>query len=384
MNYQPVSRMVLLCFITAMTSCREPQIENENKKSSKGILIINNLGEDFTIVDNTDKENLSATKNVPMSLSDKNDNHACKSANHVLKHGSYFYITCSLSHEIQIFDLESLELKRIISTGDGSNPWQTEISGTIAYSSLYQANKILVYDARPDLKPDERRFKSYIDLEGLNLLRDSFEPTHAKPTGLTIVDDKLYVALQNLKEDFSAGGPGYLAIIDTKTKSLIKVTKTNGRNTVAVHSGLNPQHPRWLYIISSGSYVVGKGYLGDGVLDIYDIDQDKIIKSIAIPGAPSKLITSHDGQVYLSNAQEALVYSFDNTTFAINKPIDLRKNRCNESKHPFSYISDLLVDDNYLYATEFNSNCFMVIDRKTQELVQKISTGDGPQVMMKL
>lgn len=385
MNHQSVSKTFLLGLMLALSSsCREPQTENDAKKSSKGLLIINNLSEDFTIVDNTDKENAQISKNVPMNLNDKTDSHSCKSANHILKHTSYFYITCSLSHEIQIFDAETLELKRIISTGDTSNPWHTAIDDTTGYTSLYQANKILVYDARPNLAPKEPRFKNYISLEGLSLLRDGTEETQARPAGLAIVGNKLYVALQNLKADFTAGGPGYLAIIDTKTQTLSKIIKTNGRNTVAVQSGIHPQNPHWLYIVSSGSYVAGNGYFGDAVIDIYDIEQDRIIRSLTMPGAPNKLVPSSNGTVYLTNAQEAQIFSFDNSTFRVHKPIDLTHSRCGDSKQTFSYISDLLVDENYLYATEFNSNCLMLINLKTQDLVQKIRTGDGPQVMLKL
>lgn len=374
-----------LVFSLLLTSCGEPPIVDQNtdvsKKTDK-LLIVNDTGQSYTLLDQLHgKTNI--TPNLKMSLDASTDSHPCKAASHISRNKDYLYVTCSLSHEIHIVNASTLKTLRTIDLVGAHNPMNTLIvNDDLAYASGFVSNKLIAFSPHLDIQIGETRIKGSIDLNTLPLER--FTDTAPRPSGLARIGDTGFVALANLDRNGIAGGPGYVLSFDLNTQAIKKLIKTRGRNTTGVYAGTSKENKNWLYIVNTGTYRNGQGYIGDGSVDIYDLEKDTIIQTIATPGtAPSHLQFASDGKAYLSNGLEPSIFSFNVLTFETYAPIDLKGKRCDTGgPNNFGFISSILVEPEFLYATEYNSNCLLVVDRNSGSVVRQFRTGDGPSAMM--
>jgi hypothetical protein len=314
------------------------------------------------------------------------DAHPCTGPNHITKNGNYLYLTCSLSHEIHIINTRSLKMDHIINLMGAHNPMTSLIADNdLAYTSAYTSNKLFAFSPHLDIKLGENRMKGNIDLNSLTLEYDGSEQTSPRPGSMARIENIGFVALANLTKDGVAGGPGYVLAFDIPSNTMTKLIKTRGHNTTGVFAGVTSDTKNLLYIVNTGTYVLGKGYGGDGSVDVYDLEKDTIIQTIRFPGAPGTLDFATDGRAYLSNSNDSSVFSFHTSTFETYPPISLSGNRCEGGNtNQAGFISSVLVDKDLLYATEFTSNCLLVIDRNSNKFVRKFQTGSGPVAMLAL
>ena len=350
------------------------------------VLILNSLGEDYTILSDLHEE-MQVLKNVPMASGGSSDRHSCQSPSHVFQDASYLYITCSRSHELHIIDRADFHLVRIIPLGEGKNPMHTVIAKEgKAFASLFSSNQVVVFNPKVDLGAGESRIGSCIDLGSFAYEHDTGVVTLPRPGGMALRNETLYVALANLDRNLVAGGPGYFAELDTQSHRVTKVIKSRGRNTVALYVGNLPATQDLLYVLNSGTYrLAGGGFIGDGSVDVYDMQRGDIAHSIALGGAPSRLSMARNGVAYVTNSKEGVILSFDSASREVLPSINIAPHRCDQGDTlSLSYLSTVLVDDEFIYATEFNSNCFLMIDRATRQVVKTVKTGHGPDVMIAL
>jgi hypothetical protein len=366
-----VRSALILC--TLFTSCREPKVDSQ-KGSAFDLLIINGSGEDFTTVKNLhDKPEL--TKNVAMSLDASTDAHPCNSPNHLASRGDYIYVTCSSNHQIHVVRASDLKTVRIIRLFDNHNPMSLMfVSDKLAYTAGFSTNRLLALS--PELDVQSQRIRANMDLSTLPLENDGTEPSFPRPGMLAQIGNTGFLTLSNLKADFFAGGPGYVLAFDLQTQARKALIKTKGRNTVAIYAGLRPATKNWLYIVNAGNYT------GEGSVDIYDWESGDFIESIPILGAPGSLAFAEDDKVYVSNGMDAIVHSFHASTFERYPAIDLRHSRCEGANPGKSFLSSILVDKDLLLVTEFNSNCLIMVDRRSGKVLRSLQTGSGPQTMI--
>lgn len=351
-----------------------PTLKTEG--TSQSLLIVNNLSEDFSMIHDL-HSNPTIQNHIPMNPSDEFDSASCQGPNDLKRFNGFFYLVCSLNQQIHMFDEHSLAPKRIISLGNGINPMELAfLDPSHAYVSSFLKDKILALN--PTHEPIQPRILEEIELGQLQLETLSQGPTRPRPSGLLLWNQKLYVTLSNLDQNFISGGPGYLAIINTETNTIEKILQTHGRNPVSiVHSEL-PTLTHLLFIINTGTYQTGKGFMGDGKIDIFDLKQEQIVHTIDIGGAPLEMKIAQNGLAYLSNSKEAKILKWDAVHHKILPSIALHSTICTE---PLQYVSALEIEDELLYATEFNADCLFMIDRNSDLIKHEFKTGDGPDLM---
>jgi DNA-binding beta-propeller fold protein YncE len=307
----------------------------------------------------------------------------CLSPNVAHSFDDEYFVVCSLSQDVQVFDAKSHAFKRKINLGNLINPWDIAILNVKkAYVSSFIKDKVLVIDP----SRNGNALLHEIDLRKLPFLSDPGKKTLPHPEGMLIHDKKLYVAITNLDKAFLPSGPGYVVVIDTNSNEVLEMIRTNGRNTVSVIPHPDPKMSHLLYFVNAGDYQNPMGYIGDGNIEVYNTRLKTIEANVKVGGAPQEMVIDRFGKAYVSNGKEGVLLKFDTHNNQIETSIDVRKNDCPKSgaaanPSALSYISSLAIDDNHLYLTEFNNNCFMALDLEKHELQVSLTTGDGPEVM---
>ena len=377
---------------TLLSACGEPQLHDAGEPQELGgskILIVS-ANENFSLFGAL--QNTRPTiKSFAMAPNSDQDHVQCIAPNHMTRHGNYLYLTCSLNHEIHMIDAKTLKTVKILPMPKGSNPWSTLIANDdLAFTAGNVSNDIIFFSPRLNLKADETRIKASVNLTHLKYRTDPGQVTLPKPAGLALIDNTLFATITNLNSSFAAGGPGYLVAIDIESGTIKELIQTQGRNPQAVYQGPSTDTERRLYIANSGTYDSHRGgYIGDGSIDVYDIDKHTFIKNIPLPAAPANIAFAFDGIAYVTNGKEGIIFSFDIRTFQTFPGIDLKTVRCENKPDALpsdrlSYISSLLVDKTALYATEFNSSCLIVVNRSSKKVERTFKTGANPQFMIPL
>jgi hypothetical protein len=166
------------------------------------------------------------------------------------------------------------------STGNGSNPQDMVfVSGERAYISLLGSNELLVVDPgaasgseirdRIDLTP----LLDPLDTDGL-----------VEASAMERIGPYVYVALQNL-DNFAAARPGVLAVVDTRTNTLVDVTPDEEGIQGIVLSLRNPVAMKWvpeagrLIVASAGAFGADDG--GLETVDPFKLISEGVLSSEA-------------------------------------------------------------------------------------------------------
>jgi len=286
------------------------------------------------------------------------------------------YAVCSLSHSVMVYDIHDLSIKREISVGVGANPVSLSFQNEKkAYLSNFLSNTVTVYD----LSSDNGKLLAAIPMpSGINLPKDKgVNQTWARPGSLVMVGDKVYCPLSNLDDNYSAGGPGLVAVMDTENNSVEKVIELEGRNTVSLYYQGDSDI---LYAISAGDYKGEKGFVGNGMVETIHIPTGQVTGSVDIGGAPIEMAISPYGAAYLGNGKKGTILSFDPETLEILDPIDIGNP---DDEFGLSFASALAMDGaGYLFAAEFNHDRLFVIDTGDQnKIIAIFTTNDGPDTL---
>ncbi len=319
------------------------------------------------------------TINGPEDFALSNDVQLTASAiNHTSIYQNELYAVCSLSHSVVVYDIQNLSISREISMGIGNNPMTLDFyQEHKAYISNLATNTVTFYDLSPDADENNRLLATIpLPSGGDSPETNSEQQTWSRPGTLTVVGDKVYCPLANLNSSFVAGGPGLLAVIDATRNKLEKTIPLEGRNTSSVYS----HNDEILFLLSAGDYVPGTGFLGNGVIEIFDPSNDTVIDSIEIGGAPYEMAASPDGIAYVGNGKEGIILSFDMESLEVLDPVDIR-----DSLNTFgvSFVSALAVDGNgMLYAAEFNNDHLFIIDTNDgNRIIRVLDVNDGPDTL---
>ncbi len=368
-----------------LSACNDVSVQNADTPqdvSGPGLLIINGNSENFTLV-NSLLEAEPKVQHFAMTGGSDRDQTACQIANHIIRFANQIYVTCSGSQDIHIIDRKTLQTVRIIPLPKGSNPWHTlVVRENLAFTSLYLSNEVIAFN------PATSEIVGRISLANQQYEVDAGQLALPRPAGMALLDQMLYVAVSNLNAQGLSAGPGYLVGISTVDFQIRKLVKVPGRNTQSLHVGPTEATQRRLYVTNAGSYVLNQGFQGDGSISVYDVDAQTFIFSIAIGGAPASIVFASDATAYVNNAKEGILLSFDAQSLQILGEIDVRQIPCEGRLSPsqqqggLSFISSLLVADDWLYATEFNSNCLLRIDRKSRSVQRTFKVEGGPQAMV--
>ncbi len=390
------SLVVALVATIGFAACSEPKTnsevpgsldlsENDDTGIFESLLVINSLSEDFSVIESLDAEP-QVRNHLSMSPDSNSDRLPCQGVSDGQFFGSLLYVTCSLSHQVHVFNASDLSLQKVIKFDLGTNPSRfVVINENLAVASLFGANKVLLARPAASLAKEEQRIISQVDLSELSLSSEPEGIGKPRPGGIVVKEGKAYVALAHLNDAFSAAGPAYLAVIDLEDGVILQTYEMTGKNAVSVISGTTESTEDNLYVIQAGSYKEGVGYLGDGVVDVFDLSSSEITASIAIDGAPFEGVIAEDGVFYLSNGKEGVIKTFDGETFERGEDIDIRDLGCEKpDKDQLSFVSSLIVDQEFLYATEFNSDCLLQIKRSDLEVTQSLKVGDGPDVLVRI
>ncbi len=300
---------------------------------------------------------------------------SCGSINQTLVKDGELFALCSLTHSVLVYDIHDLSISREISVGVGSNPLGMAFyEGNKAFITNYITNNVTYYD----LNDDEGQVLATILMPSSDELpSDTGEhKTQARPGGAVMAGDKLFVALSNLDDTYVAGGPGLLAVIDGPSKTLTKTITLKGRDTVGVWSEENG----FVYAVSAGDYTNEKGFVGNGLVELIDVESLEIVDSVDIGGAPFDMVVTNEGIAYLGNGLEGVVLSFDTATLEVLDSIDIRDSN---DELGLSFTSALAADGNgYLYAVEFNHDRLFVIDTLSgNKIVDRFTVNDGPDTL---
>jgi DNA-binding beta-propeller fold protein YncE len=297
------------------------------------------------------------------------------SINQTLYRDGFFYAVNSLSHSVWIYEPYTLGLQKEVSLGIGNNPMaMTFVDDRQVFVSNFLTNAVTRYDLQTG------ELLATIALpQNPTLPQDSAtEQTFARPSGIAYYDNRVYCALGNMIEQYIAGGPGMLAVIDTETNRLLQTVELSGRNTVALHID---EANEMLYTVSAGDYdSSGAGFVGNGKIEQFALSTLQKVDEINIDGSPLEIEVSPEGIAYIGNGREGVVLCLDLNLMQPCPTIDLRGTGDGPQ---LSYISALALDGNAnLYAAEFNRDRLFVIDTSNNnEVVATFDVNDGPETL---
>lgn len=353
----------------------------EQHEESPTLDVDDDAGEDwdypyYLVIGGGLSETLSLlTVNGPGDFSLANDVQAtAASISQTLVHDGELFAVCSLSHSVMVYDVHDLSILREVSVGIGNNPLALAFHKA---DHAFLANFVKGTVTEYDLADDTGAALATIPMpSGDALPRDEgVDETWSRPGALALAGGRLFVALSNLAAQYTAGGPGLVAVVDPDAKSLESVIELEGRDSVGLTFD---EAAGVLYVVSAGDYYGDVGFVGNGMVESIDIASGEVVDAVETGGAPFDMVVDERGVAYLSNGGEGVLLSFDTATGAMREPIDIRA-----SDESLSFASALAVDGNgYLYATEFNHDRLVVIDTLDDDrVIASFTVNDGPETL---
>ncbi len=376
-----------------LASCNEPSSQQnavvQPHPQAATVLVGNSLGESITRLSlsgsgSTIERNVLITGLSPSDLE---------------INGNTGYLVNSLSHTVQVIDLERMATLYTISTGLGSNPMDLALSpassSVTGYVSAFITGEIL----HVDLGPEGGVLKRIPLSEQLPRAPD-ISMTKPFPGALAVSDGRLFAALSNLTGvdgGLRAGGPGVVAVIPIDTAhplhhSVETTLVLTGRDTVDLLAP--PTLPGVVLAASAGDYA--GGFLGNGAVEWIDSETLQVQGILAFGGSGMKAacfeVCIVNGNGYIADARRGRVLVFDieqaagMIAEADTYPVDLTPTlketiSLAEESAVLSYVSGFAAAADTLYALEFNHDRLFVIDTETNTIEQSFITGDGPDVI---
>ena len=233
-----------------------------------------------------------------------------------------FYALCSLSHSMIVYNLQDLGIEREITIGVGNNPMVARFHDPYeAFVSNFVSDDVTVFNLDPDYEGERLLATIAVPGDGELPVDDSGTATWARPGGLEVVGDRVFVALSNLDGEFKASGPGVLAVIDADTYKLEKSIGLVGRDPIAVWYDEPTER---IFITGAGDWIVGEGFAGNGGVDVLDVATETLVDWVDTGGGPFDIVVCPNRRAFVGNGREAIVLSFDADTYDLLPSIDIK------------------------------------------------------------
>ena len=288
-------------------------------------------------------------------------------ANAFVVDGDRAYIVSSGDNTIRVIDTLSLDTVQTIDlTGIADNPWDIAVAGdSKAYVSGLFTDTLAVLDT------ETGGVVATIDVPTPG-------PYGATPTRMLVYDGRLFVACQNIAEDYSDYGPGFVAVLDTATDTWID-TDADAANGVTpiVTSQKNPgdlalSTSGTLFVVNSGDWSFAAGTFSN--TDAVDPDTYAILATVEF-GDYSKAGTvsaAPSGVMYFGENIAPYLYSVDGQTFEALRTYAAGNYVTVPNSGGYCLPSPLAFKDGVAYGLEYNSDHLFAFDPSADNGVDPI------------
>lgn len=237
-------------------------------------------------------------------------------------HGNRAYVVNGGSDNVQVFDLNQDPPKQVgpIVLPPGSDPNAIAfLNDTEAYVSNLTGQSVALVNVQTEqcelliVRSDHVPSDASVCQKTVDT--NSFED----PSGIAIVNDKVYVTNSNLDQFFQPAGKGFVTVIDTKTNQIntIQLSAENAQGITVVGNRV--------YAVSGGSSSFDTNShlttpISNGAVGVIDSTTDKIVANIPIPlnsalplvGFPNKLEPTPDGKFgYIGSGTAGVLFKVD-------------------------------------------------------------------------
>lgn len=294
--------------------------------------------------------------------------------------GSRAYIINGFSNNIQVFELNQNppQLLMTIVVPPGSNPISLDFFGNNqAYVANNTGQSVAVVNINNGdcetliVSAEDQGTTTPCDTV-INVPSNTFE----EPAGVKIVNNKVYISNNNLDENFSPNGNGFITVLSTATNQVLDSINASGSNTTSMI-----EIDETLYALNNGNilfdfetfeFTCDTNFppsidiidtLGDSVFDTIDIPLSQQNPTVCLP---NNLTATPDGFGYTGLGLVGALLKVDLFEgIVINGPanpiIITDLNDLNST-------ADIAIKDGLLFTTLFNSDQIAVLDTSNDQV----------------
>ncbi len=294
--------------------------------------------------------------------------------------GSRAYVINGFSNNIQVFDLNQNppQLLDVIVVPPGSNPISMDFLGdNQAYVANNSSQSVAVVNiqtgACETLIVSAEDQGTTIPCENvINVPSNTFE----EPSGVKAANGKVYISNNNLDENFSPNGNGFLTVLSSGTNQVLDIIDASGANTSSMTTIDDT-----LYVLNNGNilfdfetFEFSCDFDFPPSIDLIDIGTDTVFDSIDIP------LNEQNSNVCLPNNLTATSDGFGYTGLGLVGAllkVDLFEGTViNGPDNPIiitdltglNNTADIAIKDGLLFTTLFNSDQVAVLDTSTDQV----------------
>ncbi|NMB74093.1 MAG: hypothetical protein GYA21_03070 [Myxococcales bacterium] len=319
------------------------------------LIVVDSLGEDLSIL-SADSPPVVQKAVVKVG----------KAPNQVLLDGAEAWVLSSQSNSLEVVDVTTWKVERQYALGDGCNPyWMAQAGDGTLIVSCFLSNEILRVD--PRVAAGASAVLSRLPMPtGVDLNpTDPQKPGFARPQGVAVVGNEVFVTLTNLGSDWAPAGPGFLLVADLAAWVITRKVELPSRNPGFVYAERNGGR---LFITASGDFS------GNGAVEVYDVSARALSGRVALGGAPGRMCLADDGRAYVGDQLDGRVLSFDTQTLAAGDPQVLCP--ADFGAGIYDFVADVACAGSVRWAACFATD--KVHRLRTGEAPQAFEVGDGP------
>lgn len=290
------------------------------------------------------------------------------------------YVINGFSNNIQIFNINQnppQQLGTIVVPPD-SNPISMDFFGTSqAYVANNTGQSVAVVNINTGacevlIVSSEDEGNTAPCQNVINVPSNTFE----EPAGVLVFNNKVYVSNNNLNENFSPNGNGFITVLSTSTNQVISTIQNSGANTSSMI-----ELDDLIYAMNNGNVLFDfetSNFTCDTdfppSIDIIDTADDTIFDTIDIPLSeqnptvclPNNLTATSDGFGYTGLGLVGALLKldlFEGTVInGTNNPIIIT------DLSGLNNTADVAIKDDLLFTSLFNSDQIAVLDTDTDEV----------------
>ncbi len=341
-----------------------------NTNNRFNVLVTNsNIVEDIdigvTLLRNAVKRNLATLGSVPADIKIR---------------GTRAYVINGFSNNIQVFELNRNppQLLETIVVPPGSNPISMDFFGdNQAYVANSSGQSVAIVNISNGAC--ETLIVSAEDQDittpcqnVINVPSNTFE----EPAGVKIVNNKVYISNNNLDENFSPNGNGFITVLSGETNEVVDIIDTSSANTSSMIEIDNT-----LYALNNGNilfdletFEFSCDFDFPPSIDMIDTGTDTVFDTIDIPLSqqnstvclPNNLTATSDGFGYTGLGLVGALLKVDLFEGTVingpDNPIIIT------DLSGLNNTADIVIKDNLLFTSLFNSDQIAVLDTNTDQV----------------
>ena len=341
-----------------------------NTNNRFNVLVTNsNIVEDIdigvTLLRNAVKRNLATLGSVPADIKIR---------------GTRAYVINGFSNNIQVFELNQNppQLLETIVVPPGSNPISMDFFGdNQAYVANSSGQSVAIVNISNGAC--ETLIVSAEDQDittpcqnVINVPSNTFE----EPAGVKIVNNKVYISNNNLDENFSPNGNGFITVLSGETNEVVDIIDTSSANTSSMIEIDNT-----LYALNNGNilfdletFEFSCDFDFPPSIDMIDTGTDTVFDTIDIPLSqqnstvclPNNLTATSDGFGYTGLGLVGALLKVDLFEGTVingpDNPIIIT------DLSGLNNTADIVIKDNLLFTSLFNSDQIAVLDTNTDQV----------------